>query len=57
MVLSLSVEQPAFWDVIGFFDILTDVGLATLPVWLLHDLQLPIGKRAVIMIAFTERIL
>ncbi|MCJ1318975.1 hypothetical protein MMC15_004307 [Xylographa vitiligo] len=51
------INQPVFWDTIGAFDALTDVCIALLPVWLLYDLQLPFSKRALIMIAFTERIL
>jgi len=51
------INQPAFWDTIGAFDILTDICIATLPIWLLYDLQLPFSKRALIMIAFTERFL
>ncbi|MCJ1405249.1 hypothetical protein MMC11_008476 [Xylographa trunciseda] len=51
------INQPALWDSIGAFDILTDICIATLPIWLLYDLQLPFSRRALIMIAFTQRIL
>jgi hypothetical protein len=49
-------RQNLFWDVIGAFDIIIDLAIIGLPVYLLFDLQLPLKKRISTMAAFSFRI-
>ena len=47
----------AAWDAIGAVSILNDIVIVLLPMWLLHDSQMPLTKKLSVMIAFTGRIL
>ncbi|KAF8246428.1 hypothetical protein K440DRAFT_368190 [Wilcoxina mikolae CBS 423.85] len=50
-------NQPAFWDAIGAFDVMIDLVLVGLPIFVLWDLQVPLRKKASIMGAFATRAL
>ena len=49
--------QPAFWDVIEVFDMLVDLVVTILPIYLLSDVKLPWSKKLFIMSAFAGRAL
>ncbi|MCJ1376853.1 hypothetical protein MMC20_008098 [Loxospora ochrophaea] len=50
-------NQPAFWDVIEVFDMLVDLVVTILPIYLLSDVKLPWSKKLFIMSAFAGRAL
>jgi hypothetical protein len=46
-------NQVAFRDAIGAIDILSDVVLMCLPIWLVHHLQIPMQKKVAVCFAFS----
>ncbi|KIW24311.1 uncharacterized protein PV07_10038 [Cladophialophora immunda] len=50
-------SQEGFWDAVGVIDILTDVALMAIPIWLVHNLQLPVKKKIAVCFAFSFRTL
>ncbi|EXJ61483.1 uncharacterized protein A1O5_11799 [Cladophialophora psammophila CBS 110553] len=50
-------SQEGFWDAVGIIDILIDVALMAIPVWLVYNLQLPLKKKIAVCFAFSFRIL
>ncbi|KIX95787.1 uncharacterized protein Z520_08495 [Fonsecaea multimorphosa CBS 102226] len=50
-------SQVGFWDAVAVIDILIDVALMAMPVWLVYNLQLPIKKKIAVCFAFSFRIL
>lgn len=51
------ISQEGFWDAVGVVDILTDVSIMALPVFLVHNLQLALKKKIAVCFAFSFRIL
>ncbi|KAL9069666.1 MAG: hypothetical protein Q9161_005366 [Pseudevernia consocians] len=51
------VNQVAFWDAIGAFDIILDVAMVALPIILLHHVKIQGSKKIRIFIAFAARLL
>ena len=51
------VYKSAFWDVFGTFDILLDVSIMALPVYLLRDLHVVRAKKMSTILAFFARLL
>ncbi|OAP59077.1 hypothetical protein AYL99_06375 [Fonsecaea erecta] len=50
-------DQEGFWDAVGVIDIIIDVALMAIPIWLVHNLQLPMKKKAAVCFAFSFRTL
>jgi len=50
-------DQIAFWDVIGAFDIMTDLLAILLPIYTLRVLQTTWVKKGTVMLAFSVRII
>jgi len=49
-------SQAGFWDAIGAIDIITDVAIMALPVFLVYNLQLAAQKKFAVCFAFSFRI-
>ena len=49
-------SQVGFWDAVGVIDILTDLAIMGLPVFLVYNLQLPLQKKIAVCVAFSFRI-
>lgn len=49
-------SQATRWQLVTFFDIVTEVLLLVLPVHLVWNLQMPTAKKAMIIIAFWIRL-
>ncbi|KAI5783697.1 hypothetical protein EDC01DRAFT_785348 [Geopyxis carbonaria] len=50
-------NRPIFWDVIGAFDMVTDLGLAVLPMIIMWDVQIAWSRKIPVMCAFFSRAL
>lgn len=53
--LVLTIAQHAFWTAYGAVDILIDLAVIGLPVYLLYDLQLRYSKKVSVILAFGVR--
>ena len=53
----LTYRQAAFWIANGVCDILTDVIIVLLPLYLVWSLQMPWRRKGVVTIAFGSRVL
>ncbi|EHY54540.1 hypothetical protein HRR83_004337 [Exophiala dermatitidis] len=49
-------DQHGFWTAIGIIDIVTDVLIVALPIYLVHNLQLPRHKKVAVCFAFSFRL-
>lgn len=52
-----NIAQTAFWSWFGAMDFITDLSVLALPIYLLHDLQIPLQKRINALTAFCLRVL
>lgn len=50
-------SQVGFWDAMGAFDIITDIAIMALPIYLVYNLQLAAQKKFAVCFAFSFRIL
>ena len=50
-------DQPAFWDVVGTFDILSELVIVALPVFIVAKLQMASNRKAAVIGAFASRLL
>jgi hypothetical protein len=46
-----------FWDVIGVFDIVSDLLIISLPAYLVWAVRMPRSKKALVFLVFATRIL
>ena len=51
------MSQVGFWDAVGVLDILGDLALMALPIWLVYNLQLATQKKIAVCFAFSFRTL
>jgi hypothetical protein len=49
-------SQTGFWDAMGVVDIVTDVAIMALPVFLVYNLQLAVSKKLAVCFAFSFRL-
>ncbi|KAL2424572.1 hypothetical protein ABEF95_001038 [Exophiala dermatitidis] len=49
-------DQHGFWTATGIIDIVTDVLIVALPIYLVHNLQLPRHKKVAVCFAFSFRL-
>ena len=52
----LTVHQKALYYYVGIVNILTDVALVTIPIFVVHDLQLKTQKKLFVIFFFATRI-
>ena len=50
-------SQVGFWDAFGVIDIISDLALMGLPIWLVYNLQLAVQKKVAVCFAFSFRLL
>lgn len=50
-------KQNPFWYVVGTFDILVNLAIIALPVYVLYDIQMAWSRKSAIMCAFGVRFL
>lgn len=55
--LGADYEQNPFWFVVGTFDILVNLAIIALPVYVLYDIQMAWSRKLAIMGAFAVRVL
>lgn len=53
----LITGQNPFWYVVGTFDILVNLGIIALPIYVLYDIQMAWSRKLAIMGAFAVRVL
>lgn len=51
------IDQAAFWNAIGAIDIVIEMFVVALPIYLLYDLQLPWNKKLSVISAFAGMLL
>ena len=49
------INQVDLWEAVGVIDVLTDLALMSLPVWLVYNLQIATSKKFAVCIAFSFR--
>lgn len=55
--LSADYRQNPFWYVVGTFDILVNLGIIALPIYVLYDIQMAWSRKFAIMGAFAVRVM
>jgi hypothetical protein len=53
----LTSSKLAFWNIIGSLDILADIAIIALPVYLVWGIRMPVSQKALVFVIFGTRIL